>query len=481
MTTTAEHELFRRFGPGWWKRLARTFLWGMGIYGLILLLGQFGFFSAMRDHFRDQLMRIDLTLPHDVQVPRGFIFVAIDDQAYRDWGSPAMLPRDRLADLLHVSLISNPALVILDVDLGRSQPEHDEDLQALFEQLDAQADDGEPGPHIILVRRLERPPGQMDGPFVLPESRYDDIVARSPRLHWAVHGLSVAADGLVRRVRHWEPVCYQDRPMLLPSAALLAAYSITNGDNTLNADGLAHELATLGLPDCASGQMPDGGHATVWIGEHRVDLDAAEPGQAIVFSLPATLSTDQNYPVNRRGDEEYYVLTMLDAQMLGDPRVIDTGTPLLSNRIVIIGGTYADGRDSWLTPIGSMPGALVLINSIFSLWQHGTVPELSIVYRVLIMAGICIVIFLFLEIFRAQGGYEIFDVIFGLITTAALYLIGYFLLKFGAWMEFLLPMWVIQFAYYGMKSRELRDALNQLSAEKTQTRRSSRTTSGKRK
>jgi hypothetical protein len=39
----------------------------------------------------------------------------------------------------------------------------------------------------------------------------------------------------------------------------------------------------------------------------------------------------------------------------------------VAGRIVIIGGSFADGRDIYGTPIGPMPGAFLLVNSVYSL------------------------------------------------------------------------------------------------------------------
>ena len=465
MSTATELDAFRPFGPGWQRRFRRTFLCGMVTFALILGLAQFGFFLGIRDHFRDQVMKVDVELPHEVEIPRGFVFIDIDDEIYREWGSPALLPRDRLAELLHVSLISDAALVILDVDLSREQLEHDRAFEDLFEGLNPEPEAGAPGPDIILVRHLERPPGQMDGPFVLPTSPFDDVVGRSSRLHWAANGFSRSTDGIVRRLRHWEPVCHQGQPMIMPSAALLTAYSVTRQSNALNEEGLSHELASLGLPDCADGQEePGSGRASLWIGENRVELDSAEPNQTIVFSLPAS-SGDHQYPTNRSAEGGYAVLTTLEARHLLDPRIADAGAPLLRDRIVVIGGTYADGRDTWLTPIGPMPGAIVLVNAIYSLWQHGTILELSIAHYLLIMGCICAAIFVLLELFRKQVGYEVFDVALGIFTTVLWFVVGYALFQLGAWMEFVLPIWALQMAYHGIKSRELKDALSELSSE----------------
>jgi CHASE2 domain-containing sensor protein len=45
--------------------------------------------------------------------------------------------------------------------------------------------------------------------------------------------------------------------------------------------------------------------------------------------------------------------------------------PLLSERVVVIGQTYAEAADSHITPLGRMAGAMVLVNAIDSMSRHG--------------------------------------------------------------------------------------------------------------
>ena len=44
---------------------------------------------------------------------------------------------------------------------------------------------------------------------------------------------------------------------------------------------------------------------------------------------------------------------------------------LLNKSVVIIGGSFKESRDFYTTPLGQMPGALVLINAIYTLQAYG--------------------------------------------------------------------------------------------------------------
>lgn len=61
-------------------------------------------------------------------------------------------------------------------------------------------------------------------------------------------------------------------------------------------------------------------------------------------------------------------LSIRSALPIGD-RAVDPSW--LAGRVVGIGASFAESRDRHLTPLGEIPGALVLINAMQSLYRHG--------------------------------------------------------------------------------------------------------------
>ena len=73
-----------------------------------------------------------------------------------------------------------------------------------------------------------------------------------------------------------------------------------------------------------------------------------------------------------------------DASALKDPLCA------LKGRVVFIGGSFAEARDIHQTPLGRMPGVLIMINSLTSLLEHGDLspnPWLEALFLVLLVLG----------------------------------------------------------------------------------------------
>jgi len=69
--------------------------------------------------------------------------------------------------------------------------------------------------------------------------------------------------------------------------------------------------------------------------------------------------------------------------------------PGIEKRIAVIGGSFRESGDWYRTPLGEMPGAMILINSIDALIQHGTLkPPSWLVQVALGLLFIAIVSFL---------------------------------------------------------------------------------------
>src|SRR5947209_2238973 len=82
-----------------------------------------------------------------------FVFVDADESSYRAWQEPVLFPRAKLARLIDRVLAAKPKLLVVDVDLSRSDPEGD---GALGETLTRRGADTAGAP-VLLVRGL-RPP-----------------------------------------------------------------------------------------------------------------------------------------------------------------------------------------------------------------------------------------------------------------------------------------------------------------------------------
>ena len=112
----------------------------------------------------------------------------------------------------------------------------------------------------------------------------------------------------------------------------------------------------------------------------------------------------------------------------------------LTDKIVVIGGSYSDGHDIHQTPLGRMPGALVLLNSIHSLLQYGNIkplPDWSKFFVTALLIALMGMIFLYVNSFwKAQ--------VLNLLLIFILLPFSVALLRYGIWLNFATPLIFIQ-------------------------------------
>jgi hypothetical protein len=113
---------------------------------------------------------------------------------------------------------------------------------------------------------------------------------------------------------------------------------------------------------------------------------------------------------------------------------------IAADRIVVIGGSYADNPDFHRTPIGTLPGTLIMINAMQSLISDDRIHEVPILLRFAIEGALITVvslIFLYVTPGRAMLASS------ALVICAAL-TVGYAFLNRGYWIDPVLPLVGIQ-------------------------------------
>jgi CHASE2 domain-containing sensor protein len=112
----------------------------------------------------------------------------------------------------------------------------------------------------------------------------------------------------------------------------------------------------------------------------------------------------------------------------------------LKDNIVVIGGSYSDGRDMHSTPLGSMPGALIIINAIHSLLQHGEIKP-SPIWLKLLLTAIAIILVSILFMYLSSFWSVIFTgtTIIILLIPLSIWQLGH-----GVWIDFALPLLGVQ-------------------------------------
>jgi CHASE2 domain len=109
---------------------------------------------------------------------------------------------------------------------------------------------------------------------------------------------------------------------------------------------------------------------------------------------------------------------------------------LAKNGVVVIGQSFEAAHDLHATPIGVMPGSMVLINSLESMLNPGLLQEPGWAGRLAIEGTSIAVVGFFL----AYLDYVIAVIVILTLFVPLLIILNYFLLLDGIWMDFAIPL-----------------------------------------
>ncbi len=112
----------------------------------------------------------------------------------------------------------------------------------------------------------------------------------------------------------------------------------------------------------------------------------------------------------------------------------------LRGRVVLIGQTFAETVDHHNTPLGDMPGVVVLLNAIDSMTRHRIVGQPSAWITVPLALAMVVVVGYAFARWRSLLG----TVIATCALLAVLPWISFSLFKHGVWLDFALPLLGIQ-------------------------------------
>ena len=424
---------------------------------------QFAHHAGYLDRFEDFGADWVMALHRNVAVAPGkavpFVYVDVDERTYRDWGEPLLLPRARLAKLIDRTLEGGPRLLIVDVDFTRSDGTDD---RALEEVLARHGQAGAATP-ILLARALgpvsaeasecnplhehgDGHPAQLTSATTEPgpngcyprlrRSFLDPVLARSPNLHWASVWLRTTPDAVARRWSLWQPTCADKggRPVVLPSMPL-ATYALIN-DGSAGFGALERQLAGLAPGDCAHPPSAERESIKLRIGERIIVL--GEEGR-VLFDIPWRLPEGEARPlVETTAGRRTPLLTVISADALLDAYEGPGPGGVLDGAVAVIGGSYSEGFDVHATPIGRMPGALILINAAHTALQF---PQAALypppLWQEWLLAGLLIaavaLFFTLLPLGAAMG--------LSLLLTLAVTLGANFSwLRAGVWVDVTLPV-----------------------------------------
>jgi len=378
------------------------------------------------------------------------VWINIDEAAYHAWGVPLMTRRDKLRDLIAYAVRGKPRAVIVDIDVTGANA-----TTAAYRRYDAVLRDylgayprtcSKPCPTIILTRSFESSPAYAYAGYagaakrVVP-SFLDRSIGTSPLeswrkgdpILWATVEADSESDQVIRRWRLWEAACNAPGPSaVLPSAPLLAVALLRAPPASARESVLSRVQRAL---------------------EPHAATCVKQPASVQTNHVPATSFLDIGFPLELTEDSLQRLIvynyewaqpgTTAPLRTLDD--VLDAGaiannpsadpTYLLEGQIVVIGSSFQDGGDLHATPVGVMPGSLILINEMYSLLNDQELKPNWTLTLLAELASIVIISWLFTALTPSAATIASFVIVFALGQVLALVVF-----RSGIWVDCVVPL-----------------------------------------
>jgi CHASE2 domain-containing sensor protein len=106
-----------------------------------------------------------------------------------------------------------------------------------------------------------------------------------------------------------------------------------------------------------------------------------------------------------------------------------------------------------MTPLGEMPNTLILVNGIHSLLEYNTIELPSMWFEILLMSMLIIIMTWVLLMFHSFLGMIMSGVA---VITCIILPVNIFLFRYGIWLDFVLPLIVVQFYLIASRFEEMR-------------------------
>lgn len=314
-----------------------------------------------------------------------FAFINIDDATWLAWGVPLITPRFRIATLLARVADSKPAVIVLDVDLAFSDETKSEEILKDF--LNSYPPDAAP---LVLVRSLQPAANAPQSELRLTQFEQQ---TKQANIYWALPSFQRDEDGMVRRWQLAAVSCDAAAPITVPSVQLQAAWLWMGYSKEL----LNSSLAPLRPGSCD--EPTPNARVKIDLGkdDRTIEISGSDPSSRIIYTIPWVPDRITLGPQMSDGN---YKVVVRNADTVSRIQPGD-GIPGIEGTIAIIGGAFQDSGDWYRTPLGQMPGAFVLINSIDALAQNGTPKEPTLTKQFGLSLMFIVVVSLCVGVFRA--------------------------------------------------------------------------------
>ena len=456
---------------------------GIGIVCVLNWAGQglrLSFIVSAQNSAFDRMIRASAVAAPEAHeglpAPPKLVLIDVDDDTWRDkrWGGgePARAPRDLLATLIEGAFQRGAKQVILDIAIEGSTGREwdlaeDRRFAARLASMLSTSWFGSDR-QLVLVRTLRQPlpvsrkmladlPHDVS-PFSegyfdeLRESpAIDQVVARSQgRIVLAAPFFSVSPDRVLRDWQLLQVVCQsaasavQGVLRVVPSVQLAVAArhfglpagaepwsTIQRTESCLPLPTEPQRAPAAALATHSPSALLAQADSVIASGWHSTQAAFAAQGVRMAHQVPQV--DDLGNRVVFRWINPPSVIPALD-MLFGQVR------HELRGRVVLIGQTFAETVDHHNTPLGDMPGVVVLLNAIDSMTRHRIVGQPSAWITVPLALAMVVVVGYAFARWRSLLG----TVIATCALLAVLPWISFSLFKHGVWLDFALPLLGIQ-------------------------------------
>jgi len=460
----------------WWRSLPdrkRDFALNIMIGSLISVLLAPVETTVAVSSLRDKMLTWQISQFAGTDIGASLAFIDIDDQTHvTAWGSPYYTPRDKLCRLIDYAARAGARVVVVDIDLSarsqsqtqrhaltcdsstpqdeRAQPpvSADDALAQYLRSYDAKCPTNgarEGCPPIILTRglrtsRSDTLPNGAPAHETQP-SFLDPIGQESNSIAFGTAIFHVDADSMIRGWRLWEPVCEAHRGKAFPSAEMLAVAAYNGKDLVKLQRALDVGLAPICLQGVQEqGSVQSSSHAQM--PRDRFVVDVGYPLELSTSDLERRFFYRFGWaPPGAQRQRGQRLGVVVPAWEITDIDPAQRFEPaLLRGKIVVIGGTYADNPDVHQTPLGEMPGTVVLLNAINALLHDDHIREAPWYLRY----GIDAFLTIFVSVLFFYVPHRTALVAASAIIVAAAVTGGYLLLNRGYFFDPIMPILGIQ-------------------------------------
>jgi hypothetical protein len=454
--------------PPFPRKLAYNLLIGLSFFFLIkTTVYDLPLFINIQDASMDWIMLVNQKIIPPIQeknIP-SFKILDVNDKTHQAWGEPMFTPRNRIRNLIDAAVKAKAHLVIVAIDLTKKTPIESEKLKlhpndkALFDYIKNYGEkckmkqDKSVCPTIILVRAFKK---TEYSPFQARISFLEKAVAQAaPYVQWASTLFHKTDDQVVRRWFLWHPTCTMKQEDIqsgvIASVELLSAILIRG----ISSEKLNSSLASFKLQNCIKDDvltLQDKNE--IMIGGLSVNTEIRGIHQRIMYTMPwlppkREFSNISYFLTDTAGVP---ILTVFSAQLFAESPSL-ASLNALTESIVVIGESHYDSHNIYMTPLGEMPNTLILVNAIHSLLEYNTIELPSMWFEILLMSMLIIIMTWVLLMFHSFLGMIMSGVA---VITCIILPVNIFLFRYGIWLDFVLPLIVVQFYLIASRFEEMR-------------------------